>query len=240
MKAIITFHSIDDSGSVLSFPPKAFANLLDCLAASNIPVINLTELLDSNTSNGVALTFDDGMKSVYTEALPVLREHNVPAHLYLTTSVVGKDNKWPTQPAHASIFEMLSWDEIGKLQEAGVYIESHTNTHPDMRALSLTEMEDECDLSDRLIKERLGRQPEYFAYPYGFKTEQVCDFVRDRYKGSATTEFRVLCANEDSAKLPRLDAYYLKPKWLMQNLDSSISKSYLAFRGWLRTIRGTQ
>lgn len=240
MKAIITFHSIDNSGSVLSYPPKDFSELLESLARSNLPVINLTDLLDNKIKKGIAITFDDGMRSVFTEALPVLKDYNVPAHLYLTTGVVGRDNKWPTQPEHAPVYDMLSWDELEKLQAAGVYIESHTNTHPDMRALSLPEIEDECNIADDLIEKRFARRPEYFAYPYGFKNNNVCDFARNRYKGTVTTEFRTINIHEDFAKLPRLDAYYLQPKWLITNLDGSFSKAYLALRGWLRTIRGTQ
>ncbi|VAW92792.1 hypothetical protein MNBD_GAMMA23-360 [hydrothermal vent metagenome] len=240
MKAIITFHSLDQSGSVLSYPPKLFANLLDSLTRSEVPILSLDELLLDETKAGITFTFDDGMKTVFTEALPILQDFNVPAHLYLTTGAVGKDNRWPTQPASAPGFEMLAWDEIEKLHAANIYIDSHTNSHPDMRTLSQDELEDECGIADKLIEERLGRQPQYFAYPYGYKNSHVCDFSRNRYKATVTTDFRVLCSTEDCATLPRLDAYYLQPKWLIKNLNSPLSKSYIALRGWIRTVRGKQ
>ena len=157
MKAIITFHSIDLSGSVLSYPPKSFATLLDALGKSDLPVLNLDELLSPDTDKGVAITFDDGMRSVFISALPILRDYDVPAHLYLTTAVVGKINQWPGQAGTSPEFDMLNWDQIGQLHDAGVYIESHTHSHPDLRTLQNNEIDQECERADALIEHRVGR-----------------------------------------------------------------------------------
>src|SRR5437763_8996597 len=73
MRAILTFHSIDDSGSVLSYSPNTFDKLLLALQRSAIPLLDLGTLLRPETKTGVALTFDDGMRSIFTEALPILR-----------------------------------------------------------------------------------------------------------------------------------------------------------------------
>ena len=240
MKAIITFHSIDDSGSFLSFSINQFENLLSSLSKLNIPIVSLDELLKKETKKGIALTFDDGMKSLFTKALPVLRDYNAVAHLYLTTGVVGKDNMWPTQPKHAPRYDILSWGEVEQLSESGIYIESHTVNHPDMRALSLSQIEEECNTADDEIEKRVGRRPRYFAYPYGFKNEKVSNYVSKHYIASVTTEFRVLDKNEDASLLPRLDAYYLQPSWLQHNFDSLLVKYYLQCRGVIRTLRGTQ
>ncbi|VAW53808.1 hypothetical protein MNBD_GAMMA05-1269 [hydrothermal vent metagenome] len=240
MKAIITFHSIDDSGSVLSFPEKRFARLVDSLQRKNMPVLDLNTLLHTDTTNGVALTFDDGMHSLFTAALPILKDYAVPAHLYLTTGAVAKTNRWATQPEDAPNFNMLSWDEIEQLHNAGIIIDAHTHQHPDMRKLTLNEMEEECEMADELIEQKLGRRPQYFAYPYGYKDAHVCDFVRGRYKATVTTELRMLSSHEDSANLPRLDSYYLKGDWLQDNLSSPMSKAYLSLRSVMRSLRGSQ
>lgn len=240
MKAIITFHSIDNSGSVLSYPPASFACLLTALNKSGVPVLDLDELLRPEINKGVAITFDDGMRSLYTDALPVLRDHAVPAHLYLTTGSVGKNNRWPTQPEDAPSFDMLTWDEVEQLHNAGIVIDSHTHNHPDMRTLDTGEMEQECEIADNLIEEKLGRRPKYFAYPYGYKNHDVSNFVREHYQATVTTELRTLGRNEDAATLPRLDSYYLQSEWMQKNLDTAFAGAYLSLRGWLRTLRGTQ
>jgi len=240
VKAIITFHSIDDSGSVLSFPEKRFARLIDALQRNNLPILDLDTLLLPDTKKGVTLTFDDGMHSLFTTALPILKDFAIPAHLYLTTGAVAKTNRWATQPEDAPNFNMLSWDDVEKLHHSGVIIDAHTHQHPDMRKLTLNEMEDECEMADDLIESKLGRRPKYFAYPYGYKDNHVCDFVRSRYKATVTTELRMLRSHEDSANLPRLDSYYLKADWLQDNLSSPVSKAYISLRSVMRSLRGTQ
>ena len=64
MRAILTFHSIEASGSVVSFDARLFEALLADLIKKAIPIRNLDTLLASDAINGVAFTFDDGMKSV--------------------------------------------------------------------------------------------------------------------------------------------------------------------------------
>lgn len=240
MRAILTFHSIDDSGTVLSYPPRLFAQLLDALHCSRLPIRDLDSLLSPGTRDGIALTFDDGMRSVFTHALPVLRDYGVPSHLFLTTGSVGGDNRWATQPSQAPTFDMLAWSEIEKLQQAGMRIESHTHNHPDLRTLDDRDIAGECEQSDRIIEERTGRRPTYFAYPYGRFDERACGLARSRYRGSATIRLDELRGGEDPAALPRLDTYYLRSPWLYRRLDGTIPRAYLALRGALRRLRGSE
>jgi len=239
VRAIFTFHSIDDKGSVISCRPHYFSQLLDELDARKIPVLGLDALLNPLTRRGVAITFDDGMKSVYKNALPVIRDHGVSAHLFLATGAVG-DEPWPRQPGNGPGFEMLDWAEIETLHDAGVMVESHTHSHPDMRTLTPGQVEEECTRADELIEKRLGRRPDYFAYPFGYHNKEVRDLVRPRYKATVTTELRRLGSEEDSAALPRLDTYYLQSAVSIRNIDSLLLRGYLAVRNILRTWKGSQ
>jgi peptidoglycan/xylan/chitin deacetylase (PgdA/CDA1 family) len=240
MRAILTFHSIDDSGTVLSFPPRTFAKLLQAMRQTRLPVCDLDTLLAPETQHGVALTFDDGMRSVFTHALPILRDHAVPAHLFLTTGAVGGRNRWSTQPAQAPSFDMLNWDEIEKLQQAGLRIESHTHSHPDLRDLDDRSIAAECSEADHIIEGRLGRRPQYFAYPYGYRSARALDYARGHYRASVTTELREIKGTEDPAALPRLDSYYLRAPWVFRRLDAALPRSYLALRGAVRRLRGSE
>lgn len=240
MKAVITFHSIDNSGSVISFPCDAFRSFIDAVAKSDIHCCDLDSLVDSGTDSGIAITFDDGMQSVYANALPIMQEYGLKAHLFLTTGVVGKTNRWPGNPPLAPEFQMLDWTQIEACHSGGFFIESHTHLHPDLRNLDRDGYSNECESSDEIIEQKLGRRPRYFAYPYGFNDENTREFMRDRYRASFTTELRYLTAEEDYAALPRLDSFYLKPAFLHRRLHSPLTRSYLEFRGFLRRVRGTQ
>ena len=240
MKAVVTFHSIDDSGSVLSFSPRAFRSFIQALAESEIGCHSLDSLLESDTASGIALTFDDGMESVYSNALPIMKEYGVKAHLFLTTGVVGKTNRWPGNSPLAPEFRMLNWTQIETCQLGGFQFESHTNQHPDLRGLNRGHLLHECERCDEIIERNLGRKPRYFAYPYGLNNEGTRNFMRGRYQASFTTKLCYLNATDDLAALPRLDSYYLKPALLHRHLKSPVSRSYLNIRGFLRALRGTQ
>ncbi len=41
----------------------------------------------------VVITFDDGWKSIYTEVFPVVKNYNIPITIYLTSDIVGRDDK---------------------------------------------------------------------------------------------------------------------------------------------------
>jgi len=197
-------------------------------------------LLNPRTPRGVTLTFDDGMASVFTRALPILKEYGVSAHLFLTTSSVGHNNQWRGQSHSVPEFEMLDWEQIEACHAGGIRIEGHTATHPDLRCLSDSEIETECDRADEAIKCRLGRRPAYFAYPYGYSDARVRRLMGRRYRGCVTTKLRPLSGAEDPAALPRIDAYYLRAPWLYRRLDSISGRVYLTARSLLRALRGTQ
>ena len=189
-------------------------------------------------SAGVALTFDDGLRSVFTAALPILRDHAVPVHLFLTTGAVGGDNRWPSQPASGPRLTMLSWAEVERLHAAGVRIESHTMTHPDLRTLSDDALVAECADADAVIARRLGRTPRFFAYPYGAADGRVRDLRRGLDRACLTPVVRPVGASEDAAGLPRLDSYYLRQPWLACDPRMRSVRAYLTVRRWARRLRG--
>ncbi len=240
MHAILTFHSIDEKDSVISYSPVFFAQLLQELANRDIPVLDLDTLLQPETNRGVAITFDDGMQSVHRNAMPVLQEHGMPAHLFLATGATGDNRPWPRNPCDGHTFTMLDWDEIEALHTAGVRIESHTHNHPDMRTLTTERMQEECEQADSIIESRLGRRPQYFAYPFGYHDSKVRDFARERYRGTVTTELRSLPGEPDYAALPRLDSYYLRSPLMIRNIGSASMRGYLAARNVLRNLKGSQ
>jgi len=234
-RAVLTFHSIDDSGSVLSFPARAFAMLLSCLRESGVPVLPFSRLREART--GVTITFDDGMRSVAENALPVLRDLALPSHLFLTTSTVGRNNRWASQPAAIEAMSMMDWPSIEACASAGMTVECHTATHPDLRRLPAAAVADECTEADELIERRLGRRPTMFAYPYGHVSELARAVVADRYVAAFTAELGYLSGRSDTYRLPRIDAYYLRPPAVARRLMVRPGRAYIWLRGVLRQLR---
>jgi peptidoglycan/xylan/chitin deacetylase (PgdA/CDA1 family) len=122
----------------------------------------------------LAVTFDDGYRSVLDEGLPVLERLGVPATIFVPSSYVGSGRPmdwpgiahWATGP-NADALVPLGWDELGELQERGWEIGSHTCSHPRLTTLGDAELEEELTQSRIEISERMGSTCDSIAYPYG-------------------------------------------------------------------------
>lgn len=238
MRAVISFHAIDRAKGPLSYPPERFRLLVETLLQDGIPIVDLATLLDADVTTGVAFTFDDGIQSVHRHALPVIRDHKIPAHLFLTTGYVAGSNQWPGQPSYAQRYAMLDWDEVGQLSASGVLIEGHTARHGDLRTMSDEEILSEIEVSNSEIESRLGRRPRYFAYPYGLHDARVRKLAASVYDGCCTTELGYLPDKVRRESIPRLDSHYLRSPLVFGSLDRPVTRSYLAVRRLIRRLRG--
>jgi peptidoglycan/xylan/chitin deacetylase (PgdA/CDA1 family) len=78
-------------GLSINTTPSQFAAHLRFLTRQ-YQVVSLADLLGHPATTGVvALTFDDGFRSVHENAWPRLRERDLPATCYLATGVIGND-----------------------------------------------------------------------------------------------------------------------------------------------------
>ena len=237
MRAIITFHSIDDSNSVLSFSSAALHSLIKGLIAANIPIVSISTLLENSHKSGVSFTFDDGIENIYTHVLPLMLRYQFPAHLFLTTSSVGKQNNWVTQPKGSPCFQMLTWEQINELAQAGMHIEAHTDTHPWLTQLKSEAILEECRIANNKIEQNIGLTPRFFAYPYGDFDSRVSSVVDSIYAASFTTELAYLSPKSPLNQLPRLDSFYLKSAFTHKHLDTLICRYYLQTRQKLRQVK---
>lgn len=96
-KALICgFHRVaEPDGSMLDrrierLAPQDFERMLNYLRSLGYSFISLSDLLESpDYSRKAVITFDDGFRSVYTQAFPILRQHKIPFTVFLTTAMVG-------------------------------------------------------------------------------------------------------------------------------------------------------
>ena len=240
MKLILTFHSLDDDASVLSYPTRLFSKLIEALLESDMPILSLDDLLSDKSKSGVCITFDDGMSSLYKILTPLLKDYQFPAHLFLTTAAVGKNNLWRSQPQNAPAYQMLTWQQIEELYAAGLLIEAHTHNHPFMSVLNKPQWQSECLECNRQIEQNTGRKPQFFSYPYGDYNKQLCDFISQEYMASVTTKLAYLHKADHRHLLPRVDSYYLQHPWLFNNLAAPFCQAYIKARCLLREIKGSQ
>lgn len=148
-----------------------------------ITVDELVDWMDGGPHPGkaVAITIDDGDRSVVEHAVPVLRRYGFRATLFLLTGRVGTSG-W-------NDIEFVTWDELRALEAEGVLrVESHTHrmhrkhrvggqavpdfllaardstgaVAPDSRLVR------DLQASRWVISRELGREPSFLAWPFGF------------------------------------------------------------------------
>jgi peptidoglycan/xylan/chitin deacetylase (PgdA/CDA1 family) len=235
MRAVLTFHSVDDLGSELSFPVRSFVEFVHGLLRSDVPIVNFDQL--SSLNHGVTLTFDDAIESIRRNALPVLQEARVPAHLFVVSGRVGLDNRWDSRPSGQTTLPLMGWDEIDRCAAGGMTIECHTATHADLRGRSGDEVLEECGAADVVIERRYCRRPRLFAYPYGRFDPRVKDLIRRRYRAAFTTQPAHFDVGADPYAVPRIGSHYLRSTLLQRGLLSQVGRSYLRVRRALRAVR---
>lgn len=233
--AILTYHSIDDSGSVISTSPSLFRRQIEFLAASGIPVTSLDQVMQRPGS--LAITFDDGFGNVAEHALPLLEQYRLPATIFIVSQYCGRRNNWPSQPAgKVPDLPLMDWDDLRGMPP-GIAVGSHTATHPDLSRLSAEEWEREIGNSRQQIEERLGKPVRWLAYPYGASSPEVRAFTGLHFDLAVGTSLRFLQPRADRVNLPRVDTYYLRETFPLESLFTSSGKMYIAIRGMLREAR---
>jgi peptidoglycan/xylan/chitin deacetylase (PgdA/CDA1 family) len=189
-------------------------------------------------SRSFVITFDDGYRSVYEEAFPVLRDCGFSATIFLT---VGQE-----KTSHASARlpsmegrTMLSWGEIRDMQRSGIGFGAHTLTHPDLTQLPADQIEAEVCGSKTILEEALGAPVTGFAYPYGYHDEQSRDIVRRHFGCACSTRLGLVTARSDPYTLERVEMYYFRSERLFDLMLSSLFPWYLRARSIPRAIRQT-
>jgi peptidoglycan/xylan/chitin deacetylase (PgdA/CDA1 family) len=241
MKAILTYHSVDETGSVISIDERSFRRHVEWLAASRIPVVPLDHLVHvAAADDAIAITFDDGLANFGEIAAPLLLEHGLPVTLFVVSEAVGATNVWPGGgDAGIPVMRLLDWNELGRLAEAGVTLGAHTRTHPRLETLDANAVEGEIVDSKARLRAELGIDATTFAYPYGSICPAARDVVARSFHCGVTTRLSVLTASDDVALLPRLDSYYLRSPGTLESWGTPRFRMRMGLLAGAREIRRT-
>ncbi|MBN8730096.1 MAG: polysaccharide deacetylase family protein [Acidobacteria bacterium] len=233
--AILTFHSLDRSGSVISFDPDAFGAAMETLRDSGVAVVSLREAL--RRPGAIALTFDDAFVNFAEQAWPVLSRLNLPATLFVVTGHAGGHNDWPSQSSGIPRLPLLDWPRLRELAAAGVELGAHSHTHPDLRALAPAQLSNELALPAQIIQDRTGFQPAAYAYPAGLANASVRSRTAALYEVACGTRLGYWTGREPLHDLPRLDAYYLRGSLGPAHVFTGRGHRWIALRAFARRIR---
>jgi len=240
---VLTYHSIDESGSVISTAPETFRRQIEFLSENEYCVLPLGEIVEKLIANeplspkSIALTFDDGFQNFYTTAFPILAAHDFPATVFLVTEFCGKFNDWSGNPPDFPRSRILSWKEIKELQAFGIEFGAHSQTHRDLTAIPTADVKREIACSRAAVEDNTGERINLFAYPYGKFDSSVKAIAEKNYRAACSVKLGKICPASNLFTLERIDSYYLSNPRVFNSLASKSFDRYLQFRQLLRDFK---
>lgn len=162
---ILMYHHIDDNPEFtrrkLSVTPENFERQVSFLLDRGYHFVTLDQAFEYVIREGHAplktlvLTFDDGYRSFYTAAFPILKKYQIPASVYVINQDIGKRGN-------------LTNDMLKDLTRSGlVEIGAHTVNHKILSHLSESEQFFQLAKSKQKLEELLKIPITTVAYPFG-------------------------------------------------------------------------
>ena len=188
---ILTYHFIannpnskDTQRDALSVSPDKFDSQMSYLSQNGYTPITLDTyygILNNITPSlikPIILTFDDGYIDFYTNAFPILRKYNFHAVSFIPTGLIG-----------GSYY--MNWEQIKEITASGlVTFESHSISHPNLTALSYTQILKELQESKKILNANTNYPVNFVSYPYGTSNLTVLQAAKQAgYVGGVGTWF---------------------------------------------------
>lgn len=156
----------------LTISPALFREHLAYLRAAGYQTISLKALYNALQYGAplperpIVLTFDDGYVDHYTNVLPALLDFGYMGTFFVITERADAGN-----PAH------LSWRQIQEMAAAGMEMQSHSRTHPDLRERSHDFLVYELLGSVESLEAHTDQPVRVFSYPSGRYDEDTLSVV---------------------------------------------------------------
>ena len=167
---ILCYHDFaENCRSSLCMPKALFEQQMRYLKENGYRVISMAELLaflnyrSAVPEKSVVITIDDGYRSSYEIAYPILKKYGFAATLFVYTDFVGISGT------------ALTWDQLREMKASGFEVGSHTLSHCDLTKIGPGEgieaysarVQRELLLSKKIIDEKLDQETISLAFPYG-------------------------------------------------------------------------
>lgn len=178
---ILTYHRFaENCSSPLCMPARTFERQMRYLKDNGYHVITAEELLafleyrQRLPRKSVLITMDDGYRSVYDIAYPILQKYGFKATLFIYTSFVGVSKM------------AITWDQLKEMKANGFTIGSHTIYHSDLtqpkedetEQAHLARIKNELFGSKKIIDKKMGQNTYFLAYPFGYYDQRSIQIAK--------------------------------------------------------------
>lgn len=229
--AVLGYHNFSETAPVTEMLMRTseFREQMETIRRSGYTVISMQEFLEWRfgarelPEKCVLITLDDGWKSVYTDAYPILKEYGYPFHLFLyTTYLSGRgDSMNPAQ--------------IREMMAHGASIGSHSTTHPYPKEWKSHEARGEEEYGRFIDKEigdsftkltKLFGAINTYCYPGGYHTPQMLERLPGYgYVAAFTVIPGKVTDREDPFRIHRYMVFGTDPSIFRNAMDFRVAQS---------------
>jgi peptidoglycan/xylan/chitin deacetylase (PgdA/CDA1 family) len=212
---ILVYHrfgpTVADSMTVTT---AVFASQLSYLRDHGYTVVPLRDVVNFAAGHGelppraVAITADDGHRTVFSDMKPLVEKYRIPVTLFI----------YPSAISNASY--AMTWAQLAELKATGLFsIESHTYWHPnfhiDKRRRSPDDYKKFVDMqlnkSRQVLERRFGGHVTMLSWPFGIYDDDLI--------AAATASGYLAAVTIDRRKVRRGDNVMALPRFIVSNGD---------------------
>lgn len=177
--AVLGYHDFSDTRKVqeMIMRPSKFRSQMQAIKDLKLNVITLEDFIQwkqgkkSIPDKSILITIDDGWKSVYTDAYPILKEFGYPFTIYLYTNYIDRGGSSMTS------------DMIKDMMKNGCTIGSHSVSHPLPSIVRKHQrkgeeaykefIDTELGESKKILENSFGQPIVTYVYPGGVHTPEM-------------------------------------------------------------------
>ena len=192
---VLVYHGVKQAPAAARDPflytdPRDFDGQLAALRSLGFKSATLDDMGTGNTGK-VVITFDDGCRNVFENAMEPLARHGFHAIQFLVADMIGGANEWDAK--HGDVTEpLMNTAQIREWLAAGHQIGSHSLTHRNLVKLDAAAAREQISGSRKRLEDLFGIEVRHFCYPHGKHNEMVRDLVAEAgYATACTTQFGV-------------------------------------------------
>ncbi len=181
----LLFHSVSPNNRLVlsSISVSSFRAIAGALETKNFTTLTMKEAVPIGTGTipadsrkqRVLLTFDDGCRSFFSHALPVLEALKFKATVFPVAGYIGRYSSWDVMPS----FPHLTKPEIMEISALGHEIGSHGLTHADLTYLGPSDLKVELGDSKKILEDITGKKVTALSFPFGSWNTRVWELAQE-------------------------------------------------------------
>lgn len=180
---ILQYHHVSETlPRVTSLSENEFSAHLSYLRDNNYNVVPLQHIIEAIKAQKnipdktVALTFDDGFINNFTQAAPILKRFSYPYTIFVNPQLIDEGKNY-----------VMTWQQLKALTKQGAFIANHSAKHDYLHVRkegeSLEQWQErirtDITHSEQRIKQEIGHNFKYIAYPYGEFNRELQALVKE-------------------------------------------------------------